>query len=214
MIFKFYIKILNLKKMNNNNKTQSHHDKMKKNIYSNKNEGYTGFISASYTNQTQIIDKNVPQLKYCENININKANNYPIVSSLSSNDGCIINDKNNIIYYNNNFTDLSKEKANEIQTNLIIQKKTYTNEEKTKTRGIIIHSDSNFKTPKEYKGISGCNSCGGSGYKFSKTNSKSNPCEKCMIAQNYCAYCNNTGEVHENNYSKPCRCRGENCNIF
>jgi hypothetical protein len=200
--------------MNNNNKTQSYHDKMKQNIYSNQVEGHRGYVSASHTNQTQIIDKSAPQLKYCENLNINKANYYPPVSYLSSNDGCIINEKNNIIYYNNNFTDLSKERANEIPTNSNIQKKTYTNEEITKTPGMIIHSDSNYKTPKEFTGISGCNNCGSSGYEISKTNSKNNACEKCMIAQNYCAYCNNTGVVHENNYSKPCRCRGENCYIF
>ena len=65
-----------------------------------------------------------------------------------------------------------------------------------------------------FSGIPGCHKCGGSGYKFSKKKNKSKPCKKCMIAKNYCAYCNNTGLKIKNGVSKTCKCRKENCCIY
>jgi hypothetical protein len=178
------------------------------------NNHVSGYVSASYTNQTPIIIKNYELATKKQDTYSNDYSTRPAPNKNNYEDIHVKNDNKNILYYNNNFTNLSNEKT--FQNPLPHIRNTYTNEGNTNIIPISTQPDlsqsSNSITPGESIGDPGCLSCGGSGYYSSNQNLI--PCEKCMVAKNYCAYCHNRGILQENSISKPCKCRGENCIII
>ena len=58
-----------------------------------------------------------------------------------------------------------------------------------------------------WRGVSGCYKCGGSGWKISKKKyGKRKPCKECMKRHGYCPKCNGTG-YKIGKKGKICKCR-------
>lgn len=56
-----------------------------------------------------------------------------------------------------------------------------------------------------FKGVSGCTKCSGSGLKISKKHGKTKPCKICIKSTGFCPKCNGTGFKIKN--KKECKCK-------